>query len=81
MESFRVAFYLNEGIQTAKGIRWWRHWPACASASGICLNVETTVCCLLKTLVQECKAAMSEGEGEGGVSIWVLIIKSNQSIA
>lgn len=68
MESFRVAFYLNEGIQAAKGIRGWRRWPACASASGICLNVETTVCSLLKTLVQECKAAMSGGVG-GGVHL------------
>lgn len=66
MESFRVAFYLKEGIQAATGIQRWRHWPACASASGICLNVETTVCCLLKTLVQECKAAMSGGVGWGG---------------
>lgn len=33
------------------------------SASGICLNVETTVCSLLKTWVQEFKAAMLGGWG------------------
>lgn len=35
----------------------------CFSASGISLNVETTLCSLLKTLVQECKAEMLGGRG------------------
>ncbi len=33
-------------------------WIMCFSGSGICLNVESTVCvlCVKDTLVQECKA-------------------------